>query len=489
MRSPRSAVSEVLGFTRAALDAVHTERAGSATIRRVQQKRLRHILECARRTDLHRRRIPEGATSLVDVEPITKTELQSGVEHSIVDGALRRESLVRFVASKDNVGKLLHDRYLVAMTSGTSGDIGFYLHDMSSWALTRGLTFSRIFRDNWNARDAFHFMGYLRYRMGFVVAAGGHYMTYLLASRLPKLAKIKFDAQVFSVEQPIPALVERLNEHAPHLLHSYPTVLELLCLEQRAGRLRIQPELITAGSEPVTPSCRAAVREVFPNARLVETYASTECVSMATSCHLGNLHVNEDACVLEPVSGDGKPVGLDSLGERLWVTNLLNTAQPIVRYELTDRVRRLSAPCDCGSPFQRIEVEGRTDDTFYLQDSQGQMQAHPPIPLELVFLRIAGLVQYQLVHEQQNQLCVRFVAEHGTDARSVLDTIQRQMERYLAEHDLERSVQLRLEQVDAISRSSESKKMRQILSLVARPQGAAQPGHAHRKRLSATGQE
>ena len=489
MRRPTQALAEIAGFTRSALEAAANDRDDLSAIRLTQQRRMDALLASAHRTPLYRKRIPHVGTPLADMEPLTKAELQDDLPASVVGGAFDREALQRFVSSPKNIGKLFDDRYLVAMTSGTTGAMGFFLHDLPSWALTRGVTFSRIFRDNWNAADALRFMRYLRYRMSFVVAAGGHYMTYLLASRLPKIAKIKFDANVYSVEQPIEELVASLNAHAPHLLHSYPTVLELLCFEQKAGRLRIQPELITAGSEPLTASCREAVRVAFPYARLVETYASTECVSMATSCRLGNLHVNEDACILEPVSSSGEPVDLDVLGERLWVTNLLNTAQPLLRYELTDSVRLLSAPCDCGSPFRRIEVQGRSDDTFYLEDERGQLQAHPPIPLELLFLRIPGLVQYQLIHEAQNRLQVLFVAETQNASSQVHTILQGQLERYLTEHGLVRSVKVRFEEVDAIPRGAQSKKMRQILSHVAKPPGAALPAHTFRRALDVQGRE
>ena len=484
MKRTSQALAELAGFTRSALGAALRDRGDSSAVRFTQQSRLDAVFASARRTPLYRRKIPTTGGTLGDIEPMTKAELQADLSGSVAGGGLDRDALLRFVEREENIGKLFDDRYIVAMTSGTTGAMGIFLHDLPSWALTRGVTFSRIFRDNWNPADAFRFMGYLRYRMSFVVASGGHYMTFLLASRLPKAAKVKFDANVFSVEQPIAELVRRLNAHAPHLLHSYPTVLELLCFEQREGRLRIQPELITTGSEPLTASCRDAVQSAFPQARLVETYASTECVSMATSCRFGNLHVNEDACILEPVNADGQPVELDVLGDHVWVTNLLNTAQPILRYELSDRVRLLSAPCSCGSPFRRIEVQGRSDDTFYLTDGEGNLQSHSPIPLELLFLRIPGLVQYQLIHELQNELLVRYVTESAVASTQVHAVLQRQLESYLTEHGLAGTVQVRFDEVDQISRGATSKKVRQILSNVPRAGTGARPAHTFRRDLT-----
>ena len=49
---------------------------------------------------------------------------------------------------------------------------------------------------------------------------------------------------------------------------------------------------------------------------------------MATACPLGHLHINEDACVLEPVDDDRRPVPYGQTASRVLVTNLLNVVQP-----------------------------------------------------------------------------------------------------------------------------------------------------------------
>lgn len=479
----RALESEVARFARALIDAKRIERGGRRAIEGVQRRRLAAVLEAARETPFYAGRLPEGrAVRLEDIPPVTKAEYLERLDDTFRDRRLTRPELHAFVRDPARTGQLLFGRYLVAMTSGTTGQVGIFVNDVESWALTRGTTFARIFRDQLGPAGFLRLLAYRRYRMAFVVAAGGHYMTYLLASRVPPLGKLVTDARVHSVEMPVPALVRELNDQRPHLLHSYPTVLELLCLEARAGRLRIAPDIITAGSEPLTASCRAAVADAFPRAQLVETYAATECVSLATACRFGHLHVNEDTCLVEPVRANGEPVPRGEAGEQVLVTNLLNTAQPLLRYTLTDQVRLVDEPCPCGSAFGRIEVHGRTDDTFFLTSPEGAWQAHPPIPLELVFLRIPGLLQYQLVHERQNELRVLFVAEPGAPGQQVAGILDAQLSRYLADHGLLEAVSYTLEEIDAIERHQGSKKVRQILSRVPRPEAQATLAQAVRER-------
>jgi len=116
-------------------------------------------------------------------------------------------------------------------------------------------------------------------------------------------------------------------------------------------------------------------------------------------------------------------------------------------------------------------VHGRSDDTFYLIDDRARAQAHPPIPIEVAFLGVPGLLQYQLIHEEQNRLRLAFVVDNGARPADVARGLDDRLVRYLEEHALTSTVSYVVEQVDAVARHSRSKKLRQITSKVARPPG------------------
>jgi len=479
------AAREVAGFVKSVVEAMRVGRAGVDAVAGARQARVRMVLEAASRTRFYGPAISESALReghLEDVLPTSKEAFLARLEETVTDGDVSREELEQWVRDPARVGQLLNDKYLVAMTSGTTGQVGIFLNDIDSWARTRGLMFARMFQERMRAGDVLRALRPQRMRMAFIVAAGGHYMTYLLARRVPRAGALMLDARVFSIEMPVPAMTRQLNAFAPQVLHTYPTLLELLAHEKRRGHLTIEPEMITCGSEPLSQSCRDALRQSFPNADVIETYASTECVPIASACRYGHLHVNEDACILEPIDDEGRPVAPGQRCERVLVTNLLNTAQPLLRYELTDQLEIDARPCDCGSAFSRVRVFGRTDDTFFLHDMSGAWQAHPPIPLELVFLQVPGLLQYQLVHERQNELRVFFVAEREAHGQQVAGVIDAQLSRYLGDHGLTASVSFSIEQVDRIERPAESRKIRQIKSLVTRPGGATQSAQQVRER-------
>jgi phenylacetate-coenzyme A ligase PaaK-like adenylate-forming protein len=472
-RAPEAA--EVARFTASMGEAIRVERGGRRRIERARARRLQAVLEAAQRTRLYGRELSDAAVRegrLDAVIPVAKRDFLEDVEATIPDGGVRRKDLLAHISDPARAGQLFRGRYIVAVTSGTTGQVGIFLNDVESWATARGLLFARIFRDRLKAGEIAKQLARGRWTMCFVVACGGHFMTHLLGTRMPKVGHLVSRAVTLSIELPIPALVDALNQEQPDVLHSYPTVLELLATEARLGNLRIDPDVITTGSETLTATCKAKLRAAFPKAKLVETYAATECVQLAASCAHGHLHVNEDAVILEPIDERGRVVAAGGRADRVLVTNLLNRAQPLLRYALTDQLVVERGACPCGSPMSRVRVFGRTDDTFYLQAEDGSWQSHPPIPFEVVFLKVPGLMQYQLVHEAQNRLRVLFAKEPGAAAHRIAGHIADRLDAYLVDHGLDAAVDYVIEEVDQIERHQASRKIRQITSRVPRPPGA-----------------
>jgi phenylacetate-coenzyme A ligase PaaK-like adenylate-forming protein len=466
VKGRRAAASEVATFGLELMAAYRRTTARRSAVRALQEKRLLEVLAAAQKTRLYGAR---KLRFLDDVKPVTKPRFLEDLDATVTDPALTRERLQRFVmGDASSAGEPMDGRYIAATTSGTTGQVGIFVDDLDGWARQRAIVFARMFQGLLTP-EGFALLARRRYRLAFVVATGGHLLTSILASRLPKVGQLVAQTKVLSIESALPRIVDELNAYQPLLLHTYPTFLEVLAAERRKGTLRIEPEILSVGSEPVAQSCRDAVKAAFPSARLVETYAATECLAMATSCPHGTVHVNEDACILEPVDDDLRPVPMGQAAPRVLVTNLLNTVQPLLRYELTDSLALDDQPCPCGSPFLRVRVVGRTDDTFFLVDGQGRAQAHPPIPLEVTFLGLGGLLQYQIVHERQNFIRMLFVADAGADPAVVARGLEDRLGRYLDEHGLHHTVDFAIEQVDAIERHARSKKLRQITSRVGRP--------------------
>jgi phenylacetate-coenzyme A ligase PaaK-like adenylate-forming protein len=206
---------------------------------------------------------------------------------------------------------------------------------------------------------------------------------------------------------PIPDIVGALNEYLPEFLVSYPTILALLAEEQLNGNLDIAPRVLVSVSEVLTEDAARRIEQAW--AKPVEMYASTEVGVIAVgSLSRTGMHVCEEA-IVEVVDENDQAVRPGMPGAKVLLTNLVNRAQPLIRYELNDSVVMADGPGPDGLPYERIErVDGRSDDVLELPSSQaGMVKVHPYL-LRAPFARLPEVVQYQIVH-REDSLLVRVV--------------------------------------------------------------------------------
>ena len=382
---------------------------GAHCVEQVAQRRLRQLVAVARERSLYYRNlyrgIPEDAFDLAQLPIVTKSDLMAHFDAAVTDPDVTRGRIQRFLAGHDRIGHPLHDRYAVWTSSGTTGEPGIFVHDGRSLAVYEALEAIRFRRLLSPAMLAATFLASDRYAL--VGATGGHFAGNATVERLrllyPWLAQ---RVRVFSILQSTPALVEQLNEYRPTLLATYPTAAGLLAEEQQGGRLAIEPREIWTGGERLSSAQRSHVGAVF-GCEVRDGYGASEFLAIAWDCGRGALHVNADWVFLEPVDERYRPVTPGVACHTVLLTNLVNQVQPLIRYDLGDSVTLLDRPCECGSAFPAIRVEGRCDDVVGVRDAAGRTVKLLPLALMTVLEEEASVHRYQLVQASPTALILR----------------------------------------------------------------------------------
>jgi phenylacetate-CoA ligase len=143
----------------------------------------------------------------------------------------------------------------------------------------------------------------------------------------------------------IPELGEWLARFDPHYLLILPSVLAALVAEfAQAGQRLPRLTSIRTLSETVHPALREAVTRVL-GVPIHDSYTSQEGGVMATQCPAGSYHVSE-TILLEVLNDAGQPCAVGEIG-RVVLTDLLNFATPLIRYEIGDYAE-VGPPCSCG---------------------------------------------------------------------------------------------------------------------------------------------
>jgi len=171
---------------------------------------------------------------------------------------------------------------------------------------------------------------------------------------------------------PLPALqlldvvdryLEQIAALAPAHLRGFPVYLLWLadrCLDGRAAPPGLKAVSPYGGlASPVMMNRIAAGLRC----RFVQKYGTSELGTIGGSCgRLPGMHLFEDLFVVE-VLRHGRPVAPGEIG-RLAITDLINTAMPLIRYDVGDVGRLHIGRCPCGRKTPRLEVMGRAQEVL-----------------------------------------------------------------------------------------------------------------------------
>ena len=409
--------------------------AGGTTAEALQMRRdqrLRSLFEAAHRSPLLRRELGRHAPErmrLSDFPRQHKAELMRHFDHWVTDPQVRFDEVRRFTANPANIGEAFLGRYVVWESSGSSGEPGVFVQDAAAMAVYDALEALRrpAPRPLHRTLDPW----YLGERIAFLGAIGGHFASAVSVARARRLnPALRGVLHEISFLQPRSQIDSALQAIAPTIIGTYPSAAVVLAQEYAAGRLHARPQEIWTGGELLSPAMRRFVGGTF-GCPVIDSYGASEFFTIASECRLARLHLNSDWVILEAVDARGHPVPPDEPGASVLLTNLANHVQPLIRYDLGDRVTVRSAPCACGSHLPVIEVQGRCDDTLVFESPGGARVPVLPLALSTVLEEDAGLFDFQLEQTGARTLEIR-TALCGAPARQALQRARRALADFLA---------------------------------------------------------
>jgi phenylacetate-coenzyme A ligase PaaK-like adenylate-forming protein len=417
----------------------------SPQLRDYRCHRLRALLQHAKaRSPFHRERLahldPATATEddLAAVPVMTKRDVIEHFDRIVTDPRLTRAAVERHLAER--TASPLLDRYHCVLSGGTTGLRGVFVFDPEEWT-TVYLSVAR-----WPALATRSDPPPLR--MASIGALDTTHMGVRLVTTFTHPAQ---EMHRIPLSQPLDEIVEELNRLRAPILAGFPSVLNLLCREAAAGRLRIAPTHVLSNSEPLSPTVRAAIERTW-RCPVINNYAVSEGGCLACSCPLGQgMHLSDELFVFEFVDGDGRAVGAGQAASRVYVTTLFGRTLPLIRYEIEDRVTLSAEDCPCGSAHRKVDdVQGRSGDSF----TYAERRMVHFVTFDEVLLRYPGIVEYQ-VRQTDLGAEIKVVLDAPTD----LDVVCAELAAQLVRAGL-RDAEVTAVPVDRIERQATGKARR-----------------------------
>jgi phenylacetate-CoA ligase len=361
-------------------------------LRQERRDRLRDLLRVARASSpWHRERLagvdPDGfeEADLAALPPMTKDDLMANWDRVVTDRRLTLGLVEGHLAGLESDAYLFDEVHAVA-SGGSTGRRGIFAYGWREWAVA----YAGFLRPAVWDRAVTPELAAVPMRFAMIGARDAVHMT----SAMPQtFASPMADVARFPVTQPIDQMVAGLNAWQPLTIMGYPSMLALLAVEARAGRLRILPRRIITTSEPLLPEVRRALTETF-RAPVANMYGTSEAGPVGVGCFRGpGIHLSDDLVIVEPADLAGNPVPPGVRSDKVYLTAVANPTLPLIRFELTDQVTFLDTPCPCGSAHQLIaDVQGRLDDVFTYPGGQ---VVHPHV-FAAQLRRDPRIVEYQV---------------------------------------------------------------------------------------------
>lgn len=425
-------LSKALGYLAGGL---WTGWGGRKRIEATQLRNLRRLVEKARQDSPLFRRLyaelpPSGAIELSDLPVTRKPELMAEFDDWLTIRSLPLQKAREHIRDITKVGVPIED-VAVFQTSGTSGEPAVIVLSEAFVEYAYGIMLARF--ETYH-RKLMRDVGKLGVRVT-IAGGNGHFagngFNKLVQRLSPRLAK-GFGITFVEAEQPISQIVDRLNAIGNVAwIVTYPSMLAILVKEKEAGRLRINPALITTGGETLTADLRERADRAFLSLKygIADPYGCTECLALSFECSHGRKHVNEDWVILEAVDQEMRPVPDGTLSATALLTVLANEVQPFIRYDLGDCIRFDETPCRCGSPFRSVQVEGRQATLVQV----GEVTLSP-----LVFdLEHDQARRIQMVQISEMEFELRVQSVEGADAEPVFRDVTASVLRVFQDNGLD----------------------------------------------------
>lgn len=308
--------------------------------------------------------------------------------------------------NKDYLG-YYQNRYVIGLSSGTSGNKGIFITPKS---MTRRLPAVFLARSGLRLKD-------LPMRILFCLRVFSQGFNDINAPFM----KLHY----MSTMTPVEELIQVINDKNINILMAPPSLIRILLPYHH--EIKVKFKKIVTYAEVLFKEDQARFEEAFKT-KVIEIYQASEG-QIASACRLGNLHLNEDMVYVEIYDEDGRLVREPHVtGHKMIVTNLVNFAQPLIRYEMNDMIV-LDEPCPCGSHFRTVKkILGRQDDLLYFYDENHQRQVvFPDLFSRWIITETDAIREFQVIQTEIGTIRIMIDTDDVTSKKALEDRIRQEL--------------------------------------------------------------
>lgn len=391
----------------------------------MQERKLRRLLSYAREhSDYYRRTFTDaGITSnqlstlpLSAFPTINKKILMEHFDELVTVRNVKQDEL-RYFDEKESMDQKTFRNYHVVHSSGSTGKPGYFIYDEAAWkqmlvGIIRGALWGMSM-----PQIVKLLIG--KPRIVYIAATDGRYGGALAVG--DGIEGVGAEQMYLDINTPLSYWLDSIRSFKPNMIIGYPSAIKILGELVESGEIEMDVVRVISCGEPLNPGLREFIEQVF-HADVINFYGAGESLALGVEAgREDGLLLFDDLNVIEVEKG------------KMYLTSLYNFAQPLIRYEITDRLV-LKNPLP-ESPFSRAEILlGRNEDMLWFQAGNGNRDFLHPLAVE--GFCIEGLRDYQF--RQIDVSAFEMLAEVPEKEKraAVQREVSNQMEKILKEKNM-----------------------------------------------------
>lgn len=420
-------------------------------IQKMQQKKLRKILRYAYdNSEFYKRTFEEKG---INSQNIDSTPIQN---FPVINKQILFENFPEILTDKKIKSQLKdtpnfafripHSAFHSVHSSGSTGIPRYFLYDNSAWqtvmaGITRGCMWNISF-----FKLAKILFGGVRFL--YIAATGGAYAG---AESIGSTCKAFGAKSLFlDINEPLENWRKKIEDFKPNFVVGYPSGLKIVANLVQEGKLNFGKnvhQFVTCG-EPLILGLRKNLEETFGK-KIVNFYGASESLALGVEadCEVG-MFLFDDLNYIEIENG------------RMFLTCLYNFVQPLIRYEITDRLELLEKSSE-KIPFTQTKIlQSRQEDIMWFEKNGKKDFIHP---LSVEGICIEGLLDYQFVRCDDENFTMKIQISDSEKENAILKELNVFFEKLLNDKQMD-FVKYKIEIVSEIKADSKTGKKKLIVA-------------------------
>lgn len=372
-----------------------------------------------------------GTLSLSAFPTMDKNSFMEHFDEIVTVTDIRQEELRKFDENVSTDKKLFRGKYHVVHSSGSTGVPRYFVYDTSAWdsmllGIIRGalwdMTMPQILK---------LLSGGLR--ILYIAATDGRYGGAMAVG--DGISGVGAEQRFLDIKTPLSEWVQTIREFQPDIIIGYPSAIKILGELVENSEVSVDVCRIISCGEPLAPGLRDYIEKTF-EASVVNFYGASESLALGVETdQTDGMVLFNDMNYIEVEDG------------KMYLTCLYNYVQPLIRYEISDRLV-FRQEKQGKYPFTQADILlSRSEDVIWFEYDEGKRDFLHPLAVEGIC--VEGLLDYQF--RKTDKDAFEMLAQVSAQEKKALirREIIQQMKKILHEKDMD-SVRFFIRFVDEI---------------------------------------